>query len=53
MGVIQKRSAYSQRGLIPARMQFLEVLSHCDRVAFLLPGVPATLSQTMPEIPRM
>ncbi|MGQ0590291.1 MAG: helix-turn-helix domain-containing protein [Sphingosinicella sp.] len=38
--------------LIPASIQFVRSLSHCDRVAFLMPGVRAALRCAKPEVTR-
>ncbi len=37
----------------PARVQLVAAMNPCDRVAFLLPGVTATLRQEKPEIQRI
>jgi magnesium chelatase family protein len=34
----------------PARVQLIAAMNPCDRVAFLLPGVPVTLRQEKPEV---
>ena len=37
----------------PARVQLIAAMNPCDRVAFLLPGVPATLRQEKPEVTKL
>ena len=37
----------------PARVQLVAAMNPCDRVAFLIPGVPATLRQQKPELAEL